>query len=312
MAHEWERYANANIGVPLRLFFYFHVLPDRKLASALLTEDCPWWAGPLYKLIFPAVRKRMRAVYHIDAEGAKAAEAKLLAAFDHVEQRLEKRKFLAGPLFSRADLSVSALLTPRRRFTQPLPAVLLIDGSKPVQGSDAIITYLDKKQSHPPLTPTTTADASMAHEWERYANANIGVPLRLFFYFHVLPDRKLASALLTEDCPWWAGPLYKLIFPAVRKRMRAVYHIDAEGAKAAEAKLLAAFDHVEQRLEKRKFLAGPLFSRADLSVSALLTPRRRFTQPLPEPLDSFIAAHRDRPLMKWARGIYDDYRNFER
>lgn len=58
-----------------------------------------------------------------------------------------------------------------------------IDDDKPVQGSDAIITYLDKKQSHPPLTPTTTADASMAHEWERYADANVGVPLRLFFLF---------------------------------------------------------------------------------------------------------------------------------
>ena len=118
-----------------------------------------------------------------------------------------------------------------RKLAPGTSVPFLIGDDKPVQGSDAIITYLDKKQSHPPLTPTTTADASMAHEWERYANANVGVPLRLFFYFHVLPDRKFATALLTEDCPWWAGPLYKLIFPAVRKRMRALMHIDAEGAK---------------------------------------------------------------------------------
>ena len=89
-------------------------------------------------------------------------------------------------------------------------------------------------------------------------------------------------------------------------------HIDAEGAKAAEEKLLAAFDHIEKRLEKHKLLAGPLFSRADLSVSALLAPSWRFTEPLPEPVDSFIAAHRDRPLLKWACAIYDDYRNTEK
>ena len=118
-------------------------------------------------------------------------------------------------------------------------------------------------------------------------------PYACFFYFHVLPDRKFATALLTEDSPWWAGPLYKLIFPTVRKRMRALTHIDAEG-------------------EKHKLLAGPLFSRADLSVSALLAPSWRFTEPLPEPVDSFIAAHRDRPLLKWACAIYDDYRNTEK
>ena len=199
-----------------------------------------------------------------------------------------------------------------RKIAPGTSVPVLIDDDKPIQGSDAIITYLDKKQSHPPLTPTTTADASMAHEWERYADANVGVPLRLFFYYHVLPDRKFASALLTEDCPWWAGPLYKLIFPAVRKRMRALMHIDAEGAKAAEGKMLAAFDHIEKRLEKHKFLADPLFSRADLSVSALLAPSWRFTVPLPEPADRFIAAHRDRPLLKWARAIYDDYRYAEK
>ena len=38
----------------------------------------------------------------------------------------------------------------------------------------------------------------------------------------------------------------------------------------------------------------------------------RFTEPLPEPVDSFIAAHRDRPLLKWACAIYDDYRNTEK
>jgi glutathione S-transferase len=202
---------------------------------------------------------------------------------------------------------------PALRKIAPRTSVpLLIDRGETVQGSDAIITYLDRKQPHPPLTPTTTEDASMAHEWERYADTNLGVPLRLFFYFHVLPDRKLASKLLTEDGPWWGGPLYKIVFPAVRKRMCIAMHIDAEAERAAKTRMLAAFHHVEQRLEKRKFLAGPLFSRADLSVSALLAPTWRFTEPMPGPVETFIDAHRQRPLFKWAQTIYDDYRNIEK
>ena len=127
---------------------------------------------------------------------------------------------------------------------------LLIDGDEVVQGSDSIITYLDKKQSHPALTPTTTEDASMAHEWERYADTNVGVPLRLFFYFHLLQNRKLATKVLTEDGPWWSGPLYKILFPVVRKGMRAAMGIDAEGAKAAQDKLLAAFEYHRQATRK--------------------------------------------------------------
>lgn len=199
-----------------------------------------------------------------------------------------------------------------RKIAPGTTVPLLIDGDSIVQGSDAIISYLDKKQPHPALTPTSTADASMAHEWERYADTNLGIPLRLFFYFHVLPDRRLATRLLTEDGPWWSGSLYKLVFPAVRKRMRQAMRIDAAGEKAARLKLLDAFERIEERLEKHKFLAGPLFSRADLSVSALLAPTWRFREPLPGPIESFVDIHKDRRLFTWARGIYDEYRHMDR
>ena len=186
---------------------------------------------------------------------------------------------------------------------------LLIDGNEVVQGLDLIISYLDKKQPHPALTPTTTEDASMAHEWERYVDTNVGVPLRLFFYFHLLQDRKLATQALTEDGPWWSGLLFSIAFPAVRKGIRAAMGIDARSATVAQEKLLTAFDYIEQRLEKHKFLAGPLFSRADLSVSALLAPTWRPDFTLPQAVDTFIGAHRERPLFTWARAVYDDYRN---
>lgn len=63
-----------------------------------------------------------------------------------------------------------------RKLAPGTSVPFLIEDDKPVQGSDAIITYLDKKQSHPPRTPPWRTNG-------RYADANVGVPLRLLFLF---------------------------------------------------------------------------------------------------------------------------------
>ena len=45
---------------------------------------------------------------------------------------------------------------------------ILLDSDKVVQGSAEIISYLEKTVRHPPLTPTNSQDASMAHEWNDF------------------------------------------------------------------------------------------------------------------------------------------------
>lgn len=195
-----------------------------------------------------------------------------------------------------------------RRLAPQSSVPILVDGDMAVQGSGAIITYLDRQHRTRPLTPTSAADAGMALEWERYADNNIGLPLRVYFYHYVLDDRALATRLLIEGGPWWSAALYALIYPILRSRMRSALHIDAASARAAEARLIEAFVHVEERLARQRYLAGPLFSRADLTVSALLAPCWRDPGALPEPLQQFIATHAERPALRWARQIYTDQR----
>jgi len=201
---------------------------------------------------------------------------------------------------------------PHLRVTRRLAAgssvPILVDGSVVVQGSGAIITHLDRQHRARLLTPTATIDAGMALEWERYADNTIGVPLRVYFYHYVLADRALATRLLTDGGPWWSSALYALIYPVVRSRMRNALRVDTESARAAEARLIDAFVHIEERIARQQYLAGPTFSRADLTVSALLAPCWRDPEALPAPLQRFIATHAERPALRWARQIYTDYR----
>lgn len=195
-----------------------------------------------------------------------------------------------------------------RKLAPRTTVPILVDGVTVVQGAGEIITHLDRQHRARPLTPTNTTDQAMALEWERYADSNIGVPLRVFFYHHVLADRRLASRLLTAGGPWWSRVLYAVAFPAIRNRMRKGLKIDRQTAQVAEARLADALGHLDQRLAQHRYLAGPLFSRADLSVSALLAPCWREPTAMPAPLQAFIAAHAERPAMRWARQIYTDYR----
>jgi glutathione S-transferase len=195
-----------------------------------------------------------------------------------------------------------------RRLAVYSTVPILVAGEETIQGSTEIITWLERRYPAKPLIPVNAHDASLAYEWERLADRNIGVPLRLFFYHHILQDRPLATTLLTGDCAWWARPLYALIFPALRKRMRAALQIDASNAAKATILLERTLDHLDSRVSAHRFLAGDLFSRADLTVSALLAPTWRGIEGMPPPVSEFIATHHARPSMVWARGIYDRYR----
>lgn len=153
-------------------------------------------------------------------------------------------------------------------------------GDKVVQGSEEIIDYLESHYKHPPLTPTNAEAASMAHEWSRFADRNIGVPLRLFFYHHVLPQRSLATNLLTEGGSWWGRPLYALAFPAIRRRMREHMAINVENT----------------------------FTRADLAVASLLAPSWRPIGNLPNELQAFVEEMHAHKAVIWAREIYAEHR----
>src|SRR5437879_10744003 len=147
---------------------------------------------------------------------------------------------------------------------------ILVDNETVVQDSTSIITFLDEKFPDRPLTPQDPREAKEALEWEEYLDEEIGIPLRLWFYYHTLPDRDRALRFLLEGAPWYGRPLFALIFPKVRTAMTGLLNLHAESAKRSEERVLTALEKLDGALQGRRFLVGDRFSRADLTACALL------------------------------------------
>src|SRR5262245_13737093 len=191
---------------------------------------------------------------------------------------------------------------------------VLRDEGTVVQDSAAIIDYLDRKYPIRSLTPGDPKAAREAKEWEQYFDEEIGVTLRLWFYYHTLADRSLALGYLLQDAAWHKRPLFLLVYPKLRQAMMEFMNIDGESAKQAEERLRAAFERLDSALDGRRFLVEDCFSRADLTACALLSPCC-----LPDDIEASarfpatVLRLRDelkgRRFYRWVRGIYDGHRH---
>jgi glutathione S-transferase len=141
-----------------------------------------------------------------------------------------------------------------------------------IQGSTEIINFLEHAFPDRSLTPVDPRDANEAMEWEKYLDEEIGVTLRLWFYYNTLPDRARATRFLCHGASWLQRSLFAFAFPRIRQAMTRMMHIDAASSADAERRLLLAFDRLDESLERAPFLAGDRFSRADLTACALLWP----------------------------------------
>lgn len=161
--------------------------------------------------------------------------------------------------------------TTRKLAPRSCVPILKADGAV-IQGSTEIIDFLEKNFPNRRLTPPDPNDAHKAIEWEEYLDEEIGVTLRLWFYYHALPDRDRASRFLCQGAPWIQRSLFALSFARIRRAMVQMMHIDVESATAAERRFMLALDRLDEALERRPFLVGNCFSRADLTACALLWP----------------------------------------
>ena len=195
---------------------------------------------------------------------------------------------------------------------------ILVDNETVVQDSTSIITFLDEKFPDRPLTPQDPREAKEALEWEEYLDEEIGVPLRLWFYYHTLPDRDRALRFLLDGAPWYKRPLFALIFPKVRTAMIKLMNIQAESSRQSEERLLAALEKLDGALRERRFLVGNCFSRADLSACALLSPYcapgksdADISAAFPAQVCALRNKHRTRHFFRWALDTYRNYRQTE-
>lgn len=178
--------------------------------------------------------------------------------------------FKGVPYTPRHLLPGFHLRTTKKLAPRSSVPILKTDGAV-IQGSTEIIDF-ERAFPDRSLTPADPNDANSAIQWEKYLDEEIGVTLRLWFYYYTLPDRDRALRFLCSDAPWLQRSLFALSFATIRRKMTEFMNINAENAREAERRLLLAFDRLDNALERARFLVGNRFSRADLTACALLWP----------------------------------------
>ncbi len=192
--------------------------------------------------------------------------------------------------------------------------VLVVDG-KPTHDSTSIIALAERLWPERALYPPDGALRRRALELEEHFDQELGPHLRRAMFYDVLPHTQAAVAIMTVGCGAPARALYRALFPAVRRVMRADMRIDDAGARLGRAKILAALDRIEAELQPSGYLVGESFSVADLTAAALLSPLvlpREFPYqppvPLPNPARSFREALASRAAFRWAEEMYRRHR----
>jgi glutathione S-transferase len=206
------------------------------------------------------------------------------------------------------------LTTARKLAPRSCLPILEADGAV-IQDSTEIINFLEQTFPDPSLTSPDPRDAKDALEWEEYLDEELGVTLRLWFYYYTLPDRHRALRFLCEGAPWLQRSLFALSFAAIRRAMTKMMNISAETASEAKQRFMLAFDRLDRALERGPFLVGNRFSRADLCACALLWPLCRPGESEAEVealLCPTVFALRkqlqDRRFYRWVLALYEEYR----
>jgi glutathione S-transferase len=192
--------------------------------------------------------------------------------FSHYSEKARWALDFKGVPYTARHLLPGFHMRTTRKLAPRSSVPILKTDSAVIQGSTEIINFLEQTFPDRSLTPAEPQDANRAIEWEKYLDVEIGVTLRLWFYYHTLPDRDRALKFLCTDAPWLQRSLFALSFAPLRRKMTELMNINAESASSAERRFALAFDRLDEALERGPFLAGDRFSRADLAACSLLWP----------------------------------------
>ncbi|HEY3820388.1 MAG TPA: glutathione S-transferase family protein [Polyangiaceae bacterium] len=197
--------------------------------------------------------------------------------------------------------------------------VLVLDGDGVLDDSPLIMRWADARAtSDRKLLPSGGRERDEALALEHHLDVDFAPHVRRFAYFHILPDRARALALMRVATPPLEHTVVRLGFPLLRRLMSRVMRVDREHAMRSRDTMRAVFDAMSLRLaDGRPFLMGDRFGVADLTFAALASPLltppehpvRRQTKVEPPPAMVEEAARlRETPAGLFALRMYRDHR----
>ena len=218
-----------------------------------------------------------------------------------------------GLKFQTVNLIPGFHIKKMKQLTGKSSVPAIIDNKRVIYNSSNIIDYLDKSYPTNPLSSNDMGLQTEIMNWEQYIDDEIGVHVRRICYHTLLDYPALTTKFLTHNCQWYAPFLIKLIFPKLQAKMRHLMKINDETTIISIEKFEHAMQKINQHLSNNQYLVGNKFSRADLTLAALLAPLFKpdgygleWPEIYPEPLQSFVDSHSSELIA--AQKLYERYR----
>jgi len=197
---------------------------------------------------------------------------------------------------------------------QTATPVLELPG-KVIHDSSAILREVEKTWREPPLYPSDPAECERAVNLEHYFDQELGIYIRQWGYFLLLPYSSTVAALFVGHADIFHRLVFRTIFPMVRPQMIRYMKIYPAEAEAARKRTIVAMDRIMNEIQTSGYLVGDHFTVADLTAAALLWPLvmpTEFPYRLPAKQPPPFAKAREQlaghPAMSWAAGIYRRHR----
>jgi len=223
-------------------------------------------------------------------------------ALDYKKIQYDIKNLLPGLHMSKARQLASDTSVP----------ILVLDKSV-IQGSDNIISHLDKSFAARGLTPQADQLKQQALEWERYVDHEIGDHVRRCCYHILLEYPEIVIPFFAHNGPWYGKIYLRVVFPKLEKTMRKYMNINEDSARQSRETMGIAIDKIHSHLEDNAFLVGDRFSRADLSAASLLAPLCRpekyglkWPDRLPAQYEDLVSEFQ--PKLNWVHRLYQSFR----
>ena len=174
-----------------------------------------------------------------------------------------------------------------KQLTKAESSVPVLDhNGRIIQGSSAILNYLDETFPERPLMPESPEAREEALAWEKKLDDLAGPAIRTWVYHYFLQRPKVVIPLLAAGTPFYNKIMLSLAFSRVDDIMRKWMKINQTTADASQQTLEAVLTELAEVYRQKPYLAGDQFSRADLTAGALLAPLfqpKQYPVPWPKP-----------------------------
>lgn len=202
-----------------------------------------------------------------------------------------------------------------RKFAPKTSVPVLLAGDEVVQGSSEIIDYLDKRFPSRSLTPIDVSESAECWEIESSMDEKLGENIRRVLYHSLLDHSDFIRHCFTHSMAWPKKIIFSMFYPVLRRKIYTTYVISSSRVDQAKGDFEQAMNELEARLKGRQYLVADRFSRADLSVAAMLS---LLVLPEEHPLPwgeiphsearEFCERYQHHPVADWVRQIYRNHR----